>query len=88
PRSGYPGGHWLSLTAIADNATDAEAISTACFLSSQEDLEAELFDDEGKVKPEAPCVIAMTEGDRQDAVHFVTFGNIHWIDPPEQDPPS
>ncbi|MEM6470465.1 MAG: FAD:protein FMN transferase, partial [Planctomycetota bacterium] len=47
PRSGYPGGHWLSLTAIADNATDAEAISTACFLSSQEDLEAELFDDEG-----------------------------------------
>jgi thiamine biosynthesis lipoprotein len=87
PRTGYPAGDMLSLTAVADNATDAEACSTACFVLGSENVQA-MRDSESLL----PRMVGITPTARQDSVEVRCFGEFSWVDPPPQNthprPPS
>ncbi|WP_233148369.1 FAD:protein FMN transferase [Rhodopirellula sp. MGV] len=88
PRTGYPAGEMLSLTAICPNATDAEACSTASFLSPMDELEC-LFAEPAESAPtartlkQADAMIATVPRNRQDEVEVTSWGEILWIDPPQ-----
>ncbi|MEM0925785.1 MAG: FAD:protein FMN transferase, partial [Planctomycetota bacterium] len=80
PRTGYPSDHWLSLTAVATNATDAEALSTAYFLQTQEQIASRYSEPEPTM--DLPSLVGMLEGERQEAVRTLTYGDFHWVDAP------
>lgn len=84
PRTGKPGGELLSLTAVMDNATDAEAASTAYFLSSLQSLSTRYQDNgDGATFPHrTPSLLAVTKSERQDQVETQSFGTFDWVDPP------
>ncbi|KAA5545185.1 FAD:protein FMN transferase [Roseiconus nitratireducens] len=79
PRTGYPAGDVLSLTAICDNATDAEACSTSYFVWGLEEIRAVAESD-----PDLPTLIAVRALGRQDGVEVIAMGDVVWVDPPEQ----
>ncbi|WP_372899204.1 FAD:protein FMN transferase [Stieleria sp.] len=81
PRSGYPAGELLSLTAIADNATDAEACSTAFFVCGIDAIRAAAESD-----PDLPRMIGVRSKNRQDSVRVLPFAEFEWVDPPTDDP--
>ncbi|OUT59892.1 MAG: hypothetical protein CBB71_09105 [Rhodopirellula sp. TMED11] len=84
PRTGQPGGELLSLTAVMDNATDAEAASTAYFLSSLQSLSA-CYEDQGEIASfphQTPSLLAVRKSDRQDQVITQSLGTFNWVDPP------
>ncbi|MDV6028805.1 MAG: FAD:protein FMN transferase [Phycisphaera sp. RhM] len=81
PRSGYPAGDLLSLTAIADNATDAEACSTAFFVCGIDAIKAAAESD-----PDLPRMIGVRSENRQDSVRVLPFAEFEWVDPPTDDP--
>ena len=77
PRTGYPAGEMLSLTAVADSATEAEACSTAYFLSSVESLR------ELSAGKELPArMIAVCAQSRQDSVAVIPLAEFDWVDAP------
>ncbi|MCD0460759.1 FAD:protein FMN transferase [Roseiconus lacunae] len=78
PRTGYPAGEMLSLTAIANSATDAEACSTAFFLSPIADLKRLAEQDQLPTK-----LIGTVAQSRQDAVEVIAFSEIDWLDRPD-----
>ena len=80
PRSGYPAGDLLSLTAIADNATDAEACSTAFFVCGIDAIRAAAEND-----PDLPRMIGVRSENRQDSVRVLPFAEFEWVDPPDDD---
>ncbi|MCS7471235.1 FAD:protein FMN transferase [Stieleria sp. ICT_E10.1] len=81
PRSGYPAGDLLALTAIADNATDAEACSTAYFVCGIDAITAAAESD-----PDLPRMIGVRSENRQDSVRVLPFAEFEWVDPPADDP--
>lgn len=81
PRTGYPAGDLLALTAIADNATDAEACSTAYFVCGLDAIARAADED-----PSLPQMIAIRAGRRQDAVTVIPMADFDWVDPPEPPP--
>ncbi|MCA9141018.1 MAG: FAD:protein FMN transferase [Planctomycetales bacterium] len=81
PRSGYPAGDLLSLTAVADNATDAEACSTAYFVCGTAAIR-----DAVASNPQLPRMIGVSPKSRQDDVNVISFADFDWVDaPPEID---
>ncbi|MCC9602709.1 FAD:protein FMN transferase [Stieleria sp. JC731] len=80
PRTGYPAGELLSLTVVAESATDAEACSTAYFLSPLANLKAD--SDAGELPAKMLATIAEK---RQDAVKVIALSEFDWIDPPKAD---
>lgn len=78
PRSGYPAGELLSLTAMAPLAVDAEACSTAYFVRGIEEIRADY-----EQFPDLPLMVGVQQADRQEAVRIISFGEIDWIDPPK-----
>ncbi len=78
PRSGYPAGELLALTAVADNATDAEACSTAYFVCGVEAIRAA-----AEAEAWLPKMLGIRGGRRQDAVEVIPFAEFDWVDPPE-----
>ncbi|WP_182867589.1 FAD:protein FMN transferase [Rhodopirellula sp. JC639] len=77
PRSGFPAGDLLSLTAIASNATDAEACSTAFFVCGIDAIRAAVAADET-----LPRMIGVRAKNRQDSVEVLPFADFEWVDPP------
>ncbi|QEF97117.1 Thiamine biosynthesis lipoprotein ApbE precursor [Stieleria maiorica] len=77
PRSGFPAGDLLSLTAIASNATDAEACSTAFFVCGIDAIRAAVATDET-----LPRMIGVRAKIRQDSVEVLPFADFEWVDPP------
>lgn len=83
PRTGYPGGHWLSLTAVSQSATDAEALSTAYYLASAESIETEREASDHD-ESDWPALIGVSALGRQDEVAVQAFGEFDWVDPPPE----
>lgn len=77
PRTGYPAGDLLSLTTVADNATDAEACSTAYFVFGADAIRRAVEADES-----LPKMIGIAAGKRQDSAIVTPFAEFDWIDPP------
>jgi thiamine biosynthesis lipoprotein len=78
PRSGYPAGELLALTAVADNATDAEACSTGYFVQGVDAIRAT-----AEADASLPNLLGIRAGSRQDAVEVIPFAEFDWIDPPQ-----
>lgn len=78
PRTGYPAGELLSLTAVASNATDAEACSTAFFVCGLEAIRKA-----AKTDTSLPRMIGIQSEERQDSVKVIALSEFDWIDPPE-----
>lgn len=78
PRTGYPAGELLALTAVAGNAIDAEACSTAFFVSGIDAIAAAAADDDT-----LPKMIGIRPNDRQDSVSVIPFARFDWVDAPE-----
>ncbi|MCO8124289.1 FAD:protein FMN transferase [Stieleria sp. TO1_6] len=77
PRTGYPAGDLLSLTVVAENATDAEACSTAYFVAGSEAI-AEAVESDLAL----PAMVGIAAEQRQDSVQVLPFAKFDWIDPP------
>lgn len=77
PRTGYPAGELLSLTAVASNATDAEACSTAYFVCGIDAIR-----DAVASSADLPRMIGVQSKQRQDSVRVVSFADFDWIDAP------
>ncbi|MEO1527979.1 MAG: FAD:protein FMN transferase [Planctomycetota bacterium] len=77
PRTGYPAGEMLSLTAIASNATDAEACSTAYFVEGIDAIQ-QVIDEEETL----PRMIGTQSLERQNQVRVIPFAEIDWVDAP------
>ena len=77
PRTGYPAGDLLSLTAVAANATDAEACSTGYFVCGTQAIDAASSENDL-----LPAMIGVRAEDRQDSVSVVPFAEFDWVDPP------
>lgn len=82
PRTGYPAGDLLSLTVIANNATDAEALSTGYFVEGSEGVSRIDFCgdmQDADFPPDHPIgMIVVEPGKRQDSVRVTRFGSIDW----------
>jgi thiamine biosynthesis lipoprotein len=78
PRTGYPAGELLSLTAIASNATDAEACSTAYFVCGTEAIRAAA----AAADENLPRMIGVSAEGRQGSVRVVPFAEFDWVDAP------
>lgn len=78
PRTGFPAGQWLSLTAVDDHATDAEAASTGLFVRPIDELKTEIH-----TGNPLPKLIGILPGSRQDDVRVVPMADFDWIDPPQ-----
>ncbi|TWT83229.1 Thiamine biosynthesis lipoprotein ApbE precursor [Planctomycetes bacterium CA13] len=77
PRTGYPAGDLLSLTIAIDNATDADAIATALFVSGGKEVR-----DHHERAPFPFAIMTRARG-QQDAVNIETLGEPQWIEPPK-----
>ena len=77
PRTGYPAGDLLSLTAIADNATDAEASSTGYFVLGNQAV-AKAHEQEESF----PNMIGILGGERNEEAIVVPYGEFDWVDAP------
>ena len=74
PRTGYPAGDLLSLTAVMDSAADADACATGLFVLGSEamaTLSAEHW---------FPPLVAVKGTSRQDDVEVVRLGDVNWVD--------
>ena len=76
PRTGYPAGDLLSLTVVADSATDADAAATGCFVMGWDSVMKLDHQELGL------AMIAVKPSKRQDEVAISTLGMIDFIDPP------
>ena len=88
PRTGHPAGELLALTAVGNNATDAEAASTAFFVEGEKEIRAAVERGLGDQRDPASGalisgMIGVHAAGRQDAVRVQAFGEIDWIDRPE-----
>ena len=77
PRTGYPAGELLALTAVAGNATDAEACSTAFFVCGLDAIRCATQKDDT-----LPRMIAIQSEQRQDSAKVIVLSQFDWVDPP------
>lgn len=67
PRTGWPAQHWLSTTVLAESAAVADAISTACFVMSPEELHRFAMENQSL------GIIAMKQGGREGETEVITY---------------
>ncbi|MEL6106896.1 MAG: FAD:protein FMN transferase [Planctomycetota bacterium] len=77
PRTGYPAGDLLSLTAVAENATDAEACSTGYFVEGLEKIQTAATTD-----ATLPRMLGTRPLQRQNDVRVISFAEFDWVDKP------
>lgn len=85
PRTGYPAGELLALTAVASNATDAEACSTAFFVCGIDAIK-EAVDASAAAGDDLPRMIGVRAEHRQDSVSVIPFADFDWVDKPAKQP--
>ena len=74
PRTGYPAGDLLSLTAIMASAADADACATGLFVMGNEQMES--VSDEDWFPP----LITVKQAARQDEVEVSSRGDVRWVE--------
>lgn len=79
PRTGYPAGELMALTAVGGNATDAEACSTAFFVCGIEGIRSAVDND-----PALPKMMGVRAAGRQDEVEVIPMAEFDWVDPPRR----
>lgn len=78
PRTGNPSGDLSALTVLMDSAADADACATGLFVAGSE-----------VIRDLMPCpwltgLVMMQDGDRQDSIRVESFGEIDWVEPPQE----
>jgi thiamine biosynthesis lipoprotein len=78
PRTGNPAGDLSALTVLMDSAADADACATGLFVAGSK-----------VIRNLMPCpwltgLVMMQDGDRQDSIRVESFGEIDWVEPPQE----
>lgn len=78
PRTGNPSGDLSALTVLMDSAADADACATGLYVAGSE-----------VIRELMPCpwltgLVMMQDGDRQDSVRVESYGEIDWVEPPQE----